>query len=193
MNLFEENNWDIKLNPLIDQYKDRKHPLEYNNLFQLMIMVILSAQDSDTNINRIAPKLFSIYPNLESIMNSSLGDFIPYIITVTNFNNKAKWIIDIANTLKEDKNIPLTLNSLILLKGIGRKSANVITREINGKIEGIIVDLHVIRVAPRIGLTSQSDDGNKIEKELIKVLPKKYLERYWNGIIIFGKRNLPAN
>lgn len=78
-------------------------------------MVILSTQDSNANINRIAPKLFSIYPNLESIMNSSLGDFILHITTVSNFNNKAKWIIDIVKTLKEDKNIPLTLNSLILL------------------------------------------------------------------------------
>ncbi len=115
MNLFEENNnWYIKLNPLIDQYKDRKYPLEYNNLFQLIIMVILSAHDSDANINRIAPKLFSIYPNLKTIMNSSLGDFINHITTVSDFNSKAKWIIDIVNTLKEDKNIPLTLNSLIL-------------------------------------------------------------------------------
>ena len=116
-------------------------------------MVILSAQDSDANINRIAPKLFSIYPNFNSIANSFLNDFIPHFMTLTNFNNKAKWIIDIAKNLKENKNIPLTLNSLILLKGIGRKSANVITREINRKIEGIIVDLHVIREAPRIGLT----------------------------------------
>ncbi len=78
-------------------------------------MVILSAQDSDANINRISTKLFSIYSNLNSIANSSLDDFIPHITTVSNFNNKAKWIIDIANTLKEDKNIPLTLNNLLCI------------------------------------------------------------------------------
>ncbi|WP_345291129.1 endonuclease III, partial [Flavobacterium hankyongi] len=143
--------WEEKLTPLLTKYKNKKHPLEYQNLYQLMIMVILSAQDSDANINKITPALFKIYPNLESLSVSNTEALIPFISKVRNFGTKAGWIIEIAQELKEDKKIPLTMESLVSLKGIGRKSANVIMREMNSPSEGIICDLHVIRVAPRIG------------------------------------------
>jgi endonuclease-3 len=95
-----------------------------------------------------------------------------------NSKNKASWLYDIAKTLQKKENIPLKLNDLIQLKGIGRKSANVILKEMNQPAEGIIVDLHVIRVAPRIGLTDESRDGIKIEKQLMTLLPKEI----WNEI-----------
>ena len=170
MSLF--NDWNEELQPLLEKYKGRKHPLEYKNLYQLIIMVILSAQDSDANINKIALALFEIYPNIESLAASNVEVLIPYISKVRNFATKASWIIEIAKTIKEDKKIPLTMNELLNLKGIGRKSANVIMRESGRSAEGIITDLHVIRVAPRIGLVSESKDGNKIEKQLMQVFPK---------------------
>lgn len=172
MELFE-NNWTEKLNPLIEKYKGKKHPLNYDSLYQLMVAVILSAQDSDANINKIAPPLFEVYPNLESLSVSNIESLIPHISKVRNFNTKASWLIEIAQTLKTDDNIPTNLNDLIALKGIGRKSANVIMREMKVPAEGIIADLHVIRVAPRIGLCEEAKDGNKVEKQLMQVLPKE--------------------
>lgn len=174
MSLFEnQTDWAENLKPLLKKYKGKKHPLEYDNIYQLMVMVILSAQDSDANINKITPALFEVYPNLESLAVSNVDALIPHISKVRNFGTKASWIIEIAQSLKKDKNIPLTMESLVALKGIGRKSANVIMREAKVPAEGIVADLHVIRVAPRIGIVTESKDGNKVEKQLMQVLPKE--------------------
>ena len=174
MNLFEnQNEWVEKLTPILTQYKGRKHPLDYHNLYQLLVMVVLSAQDSDANINKIAPSLFKVYPDMESLSVSNVEALIPHISKVRNFGTKANWLIEIARTIRKDENIPLTMYGLTALKGIGRKSANVIMREANVPVEGIIADLHVIRVAPRIGLIPESKDGIKVEKQLMQVLPKE--------------------
>jgi endonuclease-3 len=173
MDLFgKTNDWDTKLAPILEKYKDRKHPLEYQNLYQLLVMVVLSAQDSDANINKIAPALFEVFPNMESLSVSNTETVIPHISKVRNFGTKANWLIEIAQTVKKDENIPLTMESLTALKGIGRKSANVIMREAGVPAEGIIADLHVIRVSPRIGLIPETKDGNKVEKLLMQILPK---------------------
>ena len=152
MDLFgNSNDWVEKLEPILKKYKNKKHPLEYQNLYQLVVMVVLSAQDSDANINTIAPPLFKVYPNMESLAISNVEAIIPYISKVKNFGNKARWLTEISKTIKKDSNIPLTMDGLIALKGIGRKSANVILREAKMQSVGIMADLHVIRVAPRIG------------------------------------------
>ncbi len=136
-------------------------------------MVILSAQDSDANINKIAPALFKEYPNLEALSNTTFESLYPLVSKVRNFNTKSGWIIEIAQTLKTDSNIPTSLLELITLKGIARKSANVIMREMKMPAEGIIADLHVIRVAPRIGVIPEAKDGNKVEKLLMDTLSKE--------------------
>jgi endonuclease III len=135
-------------------------------------MVVLSAQDSDANINKIAPSLFNSYPNMESLSETTIDALIPYINKVRNFATKANWLLEIAQSIKNDNNIPLTMEGLTALKGIGRKSANVILRETKQPVQGIIADLHVIRVAPRIGLITERKDGNKVEKQLMQILPK---------------------
>lgn len=173
MDLFgKTNDWETKLAPILEKYKGRKHPLEYQNLYQLLVMVVLSAQDSDANINKIAQALFEIFPNMESLSVSNVDALIPYISKVRNFGTKANWLIEISKTIQKDKNIPLSMDSLTTLKGIGRKSANVIMREAGITAEGIIADLHVIRVSPRIGLIPETQDGNKVEKQLMQILPK---------------------
>lgn len=195
MDLFNENiDWAKVLEPLIAKYKNKKHPLEYGNLYQLMVMVILSAQDSDANINKIAPDLFKKFPNLRSLSKSSVEELIPHIIKVRNYNTKAHWLIEIAQTLKDDMNIPTTMDELITLKGIGRKSANVIMREAEVQSEGIICDLHVIRVAPRIGLTAESKDGNKIEKQLMQILPREIWGEVGMALSFLGRETCrPTN
>lgn len=183
----ENMNWLEILKPLLEKYRARKHPLDYNNAYELMVMVILSAQDSDANINKIAPNLFAAFPNLETLATTSLENFIPNISKVRNFNTKANWLIEIAQTLKTNKNIPTNLPDLIALKGIGRKSANVIMREMKAPAEGIICDLHVIRVAPRIGLTQEYADGNKVEKQLMQLLPSEIWGEIGMAISFLGR------
>nr|WP_315203049.1 endonuclease III [uncultured Flavobacterium sp.] len=188
MDLFgETNNWDTKLTPIMERYKDRKHPLDYQNLYQLVVMVVLSAQDSDANINKIAPTLFEIFPNMESLSVSNIDALIPHISRVRNFGAKANWLIEIAKIVQKDENIPLTMENLTALKGIGRKSANVIMREAGVPAEGIITDLHVIRVAPRIGLIPETQDGNKVEKLLMQILPKNIWEEIGMAISFLGR------
>jgi endonuclease-3 len=188
MDLFGKiNDWETKLAPILERYKDRKHPLDYQNQYQLIIMVVLSAQDSDANINKIAPALFDIFPNMESLCVSNADSLIPYISKVRNFGIKANWLIEIAQTIKKNENIPLTMESLTALKGIGRKSANVIMREAGVVTEGIITDLHVIRVSPRIGLIPETQDGNKVEKQLMQILPKTIWSEIGMSISFLGR------
>ena len=194
MELFETTDWLEVFRPLIEKYKNKKHPLEYQNLYQLVVMVVLSAQDSDANINKIAPALFETFPTLQSLSDSSIEELIPYITKVRNYNTKASWLIEIAQTLKTDKNIPTTMEELVALKGIGRKSANVIMREAEVPAQGIICDLHVIRVAPRIGIVKESKDGNKIEKELMNALPKEIWGDIGMAISFLGRETCrPTN
>ena len=188
MDLFENTtDWVKNLEPILIKYKGKKHPLDYQNLYQLMVMVVLSAQDSDANINKIAPALFEAYPNMESLSVSNLDALIPYISKVRNFGTKANWLLEIAQTIKKDKDIPLTMDGLTALKGIGRKSANVIMREAKIPAEGIIADLHVIRVAPRIGLIPETNDGNKVEKLLMQILPKTIWGEIGMAISFLGR------
>ena len=164
--------WHQTVQPLIKKYKGKKHPLEYKNLYQLVVMVILSAQDSDRHINQVAPSLFEAFPDMASLARADEQMLFKYISSVRNFGNKTKWLVNLAKTVKEDKNIPLTMDGLTALSGIGRKSANVIMREMGKKAEGVIVDLHVVRVAPRLGI-AQGTDPKKIEKQIMETLPEK--------------------
>lgn len=167
-----KTNWQEAIQPLLKKYKKTKHPLEYKNIYQLVVMVVLSAQDSDKNINVIAPKLFESYPDMKALSRATEETLFPFISKVRNFGNKAKWLVEIAKTVKEDKKIPMTHESLTALKGIGSKSANVILRESGKPAEGVIVDLHVVRVAPRLGIATGADP-KKIEKQIKEILPQK--------------------
>jgi endonuclease-3 len=188
MDLFgETNDWATKLSPILEKYKGRKLPLDYHNLYQLVVMVVLSAQDSDANINSISPALFEKFNNMERLATSNVETLIPYISKVRNFGTKTNWLVEIAQTIKKDENIPLTMEGLTALKGIGRKSANVIMREAGVSSEGIIADLHVIRVSPRIGLIPETQDGNKIEKQLMQVLPKNIWGEIGMAISFLGR------
>lgn len=164
--------WPEAIKPLIKKYKGKKHPLDYENTYQLLVGVILSAQDSDRHINQLAPKLFEAFPNMEALSHATPETLFPFIGSVRNFANKTKWLISLSQKIKKDSNIPLTLDELTALPGIGRKSANVIMREAGAPPEGVIVDLHVVRVAPRLGIASGSDP-KKIEKQIMETLPPK--------------------
>lgn len=163
--------WAEAIKPLLKKYKNTPHPLEGKNTYQYLVMVLLSAQSNDALINKISADFFKAYPNMQELSTALPDDLYPYISKVRNYQNKAKWLINIAKEVKKDSNIPKTHEELVKLPGIGRKSANVILREAGAPPEGIIVDLHVLRVAPRLGI-AEGDDATKMEKQLMEKLPK---------------------
>jgi endonuclease-3 len=167
-----EIDWPKAIKPLLKKYKGTKHPLEYGSVYQLLVMVILSARDSDRHINEIAPEFFKAFPNMQALSRATPETLHPYIGKVRNFANKTKWLIELAQKIKKDSEIPLTLDKLVDLPGIGRKSAHVIQREAGVPAEGIVVDLHVVRVAPRLGIAAGTDP-KKIEEQMMETLPKK--------------------
>jgi len=194
MDLFMQNtDWGKALKPLIAKYKNEKHPLDYHSLYQLMVMVVLSAQDSDAHINKLAPALFEKYPDLKAFSKAQKDDLEPLIGKVRGFDKKADWLLGIANELKEDKNIPTNMKDLVALKGIGRKSANVIMREAEVKAEGIMVDLHVLRVVDRLGI-SHAKTGDKMEKDMMAVIPQDMWGEAGMAISFLGRETCrPTN
>lgn len=187
------SHWPEAFKPLITKYKGKQHPLDYKNIYQLVVMVILSAQDSDKHINEVAVSFFKAFPNMEALAKADTEILFQHLGKVRNFGNKIKWLLDLSNKIKTDKNIPLTMEELVELPGIGRKSANVIMREAGKKAEGVIVDLHVVRVAPRIGVASGTDP-KKIEKQIMEVIPEKDWGEIGMAISFLGRETCrPTN
>ena len=185
--------WKKELQPLIKKYKGNKHPLDYNNAYELLVAVILSAQDSDRNINKLAPALFQAFPDMKALSKATAESLFPLVNKVRNFGNKTKWLLELAATVKDNKKIPTTLETLTALPGIGRKSANVILRELGHPAEGVIVDLHVVRVAPRLGIATGTDP-KKIEKQIMDVLDRKDWGEAGMGISFLGRETCrPTN
>lgn len=178
--------WQKEIQPLLRKYKKRKHPLEFNSLYELVVMVVLSAQGSDQHINKVAPELFSAFPNMEALSKATSESLFPFIGKVRYFRNKTKWLLSLSSIVKHEKNIPTTMFELVKLPGIGRKSANVILREAGNKAEGIAVDLHVVRVAPRLGIAT-GNDPKKIEKQMMEVLDQKDWGDVGMAISFLGK------
>ena len=184
-----ETNWTQAFQPLFQQYGKRKHPLNYQSRYQLVVMVILSAQDSDKHINELAPKFFAAYPSLSALANAAEADLQQIIGSVRNWGNKAKWLIKLAQTVGSDENIPRTMDQLTKLPGLGRKSANVIIRESGDVAEGVIVDLHVLRVAPRLGIADEADAAKpeKVEKKIMAAIPSEHWNECGMAISFLGR------
>lgn len=163
--------WAAAVKPLIKKYKSAKHPLEADSIYQMLVEVVLSAQTTDALVNSLAPALFKAVPTMTALSKVQPEDLHPYISKVRSFGNKSQWLVRIAQALKKDSAIPLTMDELVELPGIGRKSANVIKRFAGAKAEGIVVDVHVIRVAPRLGIVEE-DKPDKMEKEMMAILPE---------------------
>jgi len=144
--------------------------LKYHNHYQLLVMVVLSARSTDEHINEIAPAFFAAYKNMAALSKADAPALYPYLKGVTNFAHKAQWLVQAAGEIRRDKDIPLNMEGLTALPGIGRKSANVIMREAGGMPEGIVVDVQSIRVHTRLGITKEKDPG-KIEEGLMGLLP----------------------
>jgi len=166
---------------------DAETELHYNNPFQLLVAVILSAQCTDKRINQITPALFQRFPNAKALAEVTPDIVFDYIRSVSYPNNKAKHLVGMANMLMNEFNneVPSDIDKLQKMPGVGRKTANVIASVIYNA-PAMAVDTHVFRVANRIGLSS-GKTPLAVEKELVKHLPKEVIHVAHHWLILHGR------
>ncbi len=174
--------WFQKNNP------EAETELHYENPYQLLVAVILSAQCTDKRVNMVTPALFEKFPGPESLAKAEFEDVEPYIRSVTFANNKTKHLIGMGKMLMEDfgGEVPGTVDELVKLPGVGRKTANVITSVIFEQ-PNMAVDTHVFRVSARIGLTVNAKNPLQAEKQLIANIPKDLVHIAHHWIILHGR------
>lgn len=162
--------------------------LLYDNPFQLLVAVILSAQCTDKRVNLTTPAIFRQYPDAKSMSYATFDDLFPLIRSISYPNNKTKHLIGMAQMLVQDFNeeVPLTVNELIKLPGVGRKTANVITSVVDQQ-PNMAVDTHVFRVSARVGLTTNARTPLQAELQLIKHIPKELVHKAHHWIILHGR------
>ncbi len=162
--------------------------LLYDNPFQLLVAVILSAQCTDKRVNLTTPAIFEHYPDAASMSKASFEALFPLIKSISYPNNKTRHLIAMANMLMEkfDGRVPMTVNELVLLPGVGRKTANVITSVIDSQ-PNMAVDTHVFRVSARIGLTTAAKTPVAAEKQLIAHIPKELVHKAHHWLILHGR------
>ncbi len=161
--------------------------LHYNNPYELIVAVILSAQCTDVRINKVTPKLFKDYPNAEALAAASPDTIFNYIRSVSYPNNKAKHLVGMANMLIHDFNgiVPSEIDQLVKLPGVGRKTANVVASVVYKK-PAMAVDTHVFRVSNRIGLTNAKTPLQS-EMQLIKHIPNEHVATAHHWLILHGR------
>ncbi len=174
--------WFIKNNP------NAETELNYTNPFELLTAVILSAQCTDKRVNMVTPLLFSHYPTAEKLAQASFEDVEPLIRSVTFANNKTKHLIGMAIMLVQKFNsiVPDTIENLIQLPGVGRKTANVIISVVYNQ-PGMAVDTHVFRVSARIGLTQDCKTPLQTEQQLVANIPVELLATAHHWLILHGR------
>ncbi len=162
--------------------------LLYDNPFQLLVAVILSAQCTDKRVNITTPFIFEKYPTPETLANASFDELFPLIKSISYPNNKTKHLIGMATLLVENFNseVPLTVKELIALPGVGRKTANVITSVIDNQ-PNMAVDTHVYRVSARLGLTTNAKTPLQTEMQLIKNIPAEQVHIAHHWLILHGR------
>jgi endonuclease III len=162
--------------------------LIYDNPFQLLVSVILSAQCTDKRVNITTPAIFAKYPDAFSMSKADFDSLFPLIKSISYPNNKTKHLIGMAKLLVEKFNgeVPMTVEELMTLPGVGRKTANVITSVIDEQ-PNMAVDTHVFRVSARIGLTKNAKTPLATEKQLIKYIPEQYVHRAHHWLILHGR------
>lgn len=174
---------------LKNTYPDATCSLDFKTPFQIVIAVMLSAQCTDERVNLTTPALFKKYPTIEAFANCDIHELEEIIHPCGFYKNKAKNAHACANKILNDFNgiVPNTMEELITLPGVGRKSANVILLEAFGIANGIAVDTHAKRISNRIGLSNEKEP-TKIEQDLLKIFPKEYLKDI-NHLFVWHGRN----
>ena len=171
------------------EYADARCALEFSNPLQLLIATILSAQCTDVRVNMVTPVLFKKYRAAADFAAAKRGDLEKAIQSTGFFRNKAKSIQECCRRLAEEYGgkVPQTLDELVELPGVGRKTANVVLGTAFGIASGVVVDTHVARLTYRLGLTKQKDPV-KIERDLMALLPQREWVNFAHRLIHHGRR-----
>jgi endonuclease-3 len=174
---------------LAAQHPNAETELVYRTPFELIVSVVLSAQTTDVGVNKATPKLFAKYPDAKALAAAEPLDVEPYVATLGFFRSKAKSIVGLARGLVEQHGgeVPQTLDALVKLPGVGRKTANVVLGVLWNKPEGVVVDTHVLRLAQRLGW-SKHNDPEKVEIDLGKILPREEWNHAGHVLIFHGRR-----
>ncbi len=186
--MLKKERYQFLINYFLQHAPDAETELIYDNPFQLLVSVILSAQCTDKRVNLTTPLIFEKYPDAASLAKAGFDELLPLIKSISYPNNKTRHLIGMANMLIEKFNgqVPMTVDELTLLPGVGRKTANVITSVIDNQ-PNMAVDTHVFRVSARIGLTTNARTPFAAEKQLIKYLPRQYVHIAHHWLILHGR------
>jgi endonuclease-3 len=189
MEILNKNNTQQKIiKKLSNKYKKAKTKLKYKNLYQLLIAVILSAQTTDEQVNKVTKNLFKKYKNFNELANAKLRELQKIIKPTGYYKQKARYIKNTAKKIiKNNSKIPQKIEELIKLDGVGRKVANIVLYFGFKKTKGIAVDTHCLRISYRLGLITTNKNPLKAEKELMKIVPKKYWGQFTNWMVFHGR------
>jgi endonuclease-3 len=170
-------------------YPDARCALDFETPFQLLVATILSAQCTDKRVNMVTPKLFATYPTPAALAAAKQEDVEELVKTTGFFRNKTKSLLGVSAAIegRHGGEVPATMDALVELPGVGRKTANVILGNAFGRNEGVVVDTHVARVSRRLGLT-QHDDPVKIEQDLVKLFPREQWTQLAHLLIEHGRQ-----
>lgn len=167
--------------------------LNFRTPFELLIATIMAAQCTDKLVNTITPELFKKYPDAKSMAKATAAEVDKIISKVTFHVNKAKNIVEASKMMveKHGGEVPKTMKELDALPGVARKTANVVLGNAYKINEGVVVDTHVMRLAPKLGLTENDNDPVKIEEELMKIVPQKDWADFSNMLILCSREFYP--
>lgn len=176
------------LKHLEEMFPNAHGELNHKNNFELLVAVVLSAQTTDRAVNIVTQELFSVYPTPEALASAKLEDVMEIINSIGLYRNKSKNIINLSKKLVEEYNseVPNTLEDLMKLPGVGRKTANVVL-SIAFNIPRIAVDTHVERVSKRLGLVDIDASVLEVEKTLMSLFPKDRWTKLHHQLIFFGR------
>lgn len=178
---------------LRELFPSPKSTLNYSTDIEFLFAVMLSAQNTDKGVNKVTDQLFKKHKKLEDYLQADLAEFDKDIKSINYHSTKAKHILQSAKIIAEKHkgNVPDTIDELLELPGVGRKTANVILGNLHKKPVGIAVDTHVRRLAKLYGLTDQ-DNPEKIEKDLMQIVPKEDWTGFTHLLIEYGRNYCPA-
>lgn len=176
------------ISALKQQYPEALCALQYSKDYELMIAVRLSAQCTDARVNLVTPALFAAYPTLESLANANIEDIERYIHSCGFYRQKAKDIVYACQMLLRDYGgkVPGTMEELLKLPGVGRKTANLLLGDIFNTPGSVVCDTHCIRICGRLGLSSGTDP-EKVERQLRAILPPEESSDFCHRIVLFGR------
>ncbi len=173
---------------LKDRYADAPCALHYSKDYELMIAVRLSAQCTDARVNLVTPGLFAAYPTLEAMANADISDVEAHVHSCGFYKHKARDIVLACQMLLNEYGgkVPGTMEQLLRLPGVGRKTANLLLGDLYGEPGSVVCDTHCIRICGRLGL-SQGKDPEKVERQLRAILPPSESSDFCHRIVLFGR------